>query len=67
MKLRAFVLKSLRYYFLGYRDISILHEHLAHKIFNDFKKAVSPKRLRLELDVAIRGGIHTRIVKETRP
>ena len=57
-------LKSLRFYLLSYRDIAILHEHLANKIFSDFKKAVRPKRLRLELEVAIRGGIKTKIVKQ---
>ena len=57
-------LKSLRFYFLAYRDIPILHEHLANKIFEDFKRAVKPKKLRIELDVAPRGGIYTTIVKE---
>ncbi len=57
-------LKSLRFYFLAYRDIPILHEHLASKIFEDFRKAVNPKKLRVELDVAVRGGIKTKIIKE---
>ena len=57
-------LKSLRFYLLGYKDISILHEHLANKIFYDFKKAVRPKRLRLELEVAVRGGIKVKIGKQ---
>ena len=58
-------LKSLRFYLLGYRDVAILHEHLANKIFFDFKKAVRPKRLRLELEVAIRGGIKTKIISNS--
>jgi len=57
-------LKSLRFYFLAYKDIPILHEHLASKIFDDFKKAVKPKNLRIELDVAVRGGIRTKVVRE---
>ena len=57
-------LRSLRFYFLAYRDVPVLNEHLACKIFDDFKKAVRPRRLRVELDVAVRGGIHTRVVKE---
>jgi len=56
-------LKSLRFYFLAYKDIPILHEHLANKIFEDFKKAVKPKNLKIELNAAVRGGIHTKIIK----
>ena len=56
-------LKSLRFYFLAYKDIPILHEHLANKISEDFQKAVRPRKLRVELDVAVRGGIRTKITK----
>ena len=56
-------LKSLRFYFLAYKDLPILHEHLANKISEDFKKAVEPRKLRIELDVAVRGGIRTKIIK----
>ena len=56
-------LKSLRFYFLAYRDVAVFHEHLAEKIFRDFQKAVKPKRLRLELEAAVRGGLRTKIVK----
>ena len=54
-------LKSLRSYFLACKDVPILHEHLANKIFADFKEAVTPKKIKVELDVAVRGGIHTKI------
>ncbi|MGA1796687.1 MAG: preQ(1) synthase [bacterium] len=54
-------LKSLREYFLAYRDIPILHEHLAHKILEDFENAVKPSRVTVQLNVAIRGGITTTI------
>lgn len=57
-------LKSLRFYFLAFRDIPVLHEHLANKIFEDFWKSVKPKKLKVELDVAVRGGIKTKIVRE---
>ena len=58
-------LKSLRFYFLAYKDLPVLHEHLASKIFEDFWKAVGPEKLKVELEVAVRGGIYTRIVKES--
>ena len=58
-------LKSLRLYFMAYRDIPILHEHLANKIFEDFMRTVRPEMLRVELEVAVRGGIYTSIVRES--
>ena len=57
-------LKSLREYFLAYRDVPILHEHLASKICEDFDAAVNPRQLIIQLDVAVRGGISTSIVIE---
>ena len=58
-------LKSLRLYFMAYRDIPILHEHLINKVFEDFIRAVRPEMLRVELEVAVRGGIYTSIVRES--
>ncbi|MBN2372967.1 preQ(1) synthase [bacterium] len=57
-------LKSLREYFLGYRDVPILHEHLASKIFKDFNEAVMARQLTIQLNVSVRGGISTTIVIE---
>jgi len=54
-------LKSLRYYFLAYRNLPIIHELLLDKIRQDFRNAVEPKELKVTLDVAIRGGIKTDI------
>ncbi|MGA1840718.1 MAG: NADPH-dependent 7-cyano-7-deazaguanine reductase [bacterium] len=57
-------LKSLREYFLAYRDVPILHEHLANKIFKDFNGAVRANKIKIQLNVAIRGGITTTVVIE---
>lgn len=54
-------LKSLKKYYVEFKDIPISHEHLHAKIFYDFQEAVKPKTLRIFLDVAVRGGIHTTI------
>ena len=56
-------LKSLKYYFLAFRDVPVLHEHLAGRIFDDFNAAVEPAALRVELEAAVRGGIRTKVVK----
>lgn len=56
-------LKSLKFYFVAYREIPILHEHLLSKIYKDFNERVKPEKLKIRLDVAVRGGIHTTLVK----
>lgn len=55
-------LKSLKFYYLNYFNMPISHEHLAARIFRDFNTIVVPKRLRLELDVAVRGGVYTTVI-----
>lgn len=54
-------LKSLKQYFMAYRDLPCSHEHIHAKIFKEFKEQVRPKYLNVYLDVAIRGGIHTEV------
>lgn len=54
-------LKSLKFYFLGYKDLPISHEHLCSKIYEDIKKTIDPSELQIDLDVAVRGGIETTI------
>lgn len=55
-------LKSLKMYFSGYDELPISHEHLAAKIYQEFKIVVAPAELNLKLDVAVRGGIKTTVV-----
>lgn len=52
-------LKSLKLYYNAYQDLPISHEHLASKVYNDFKSQVKPKSLDLHLVTAVRGGIET--------
>jgi len=52
-------LKSLKMYYLAFRDLPISHEHLASKIYKEFESAVKPYKMNIELTVAIRGGIET--------
>jgi len=59
-------LKSLKFYFLGYKNMRIGHEHLCSKITTDFREAVHPKSLEVNLDVAVRGGIKTDIKNESK-
>jgi len=54
-------LKSLKMYLVAYRNYGIWHEHLANKIMEDFKKAVEPRWVYIELYVNNRGGIYTSV------
>ena len=54
-------LKSLKFYFWGYEDLPISHEHVMAKIYKDFYKAIKPKRLAIILYVAERGEFVTTI------
>lgn len=55
-------LKSLKFYFLDYKDLPISHENLAAKIYHEFKEAVEPEKIHVSLSVNVRGGIGTDIV-----
>jgi 7-cyano-7-deazaguanine reductase len=54
-------LKSLKFYFMDYRELPISHEHLASKIYVEFLEQIKPKKLYLYLETNIRGGITTNI------
>lgn len=54
-------LKSLKLYFVSYRNVGIWHEHLANKILEDFVRVVEPKWVFVELFVNNRGGILTTV------
>lgn len=54
-------LKNLKKYLAAYDSLPISHEHLAAKIYHDFKAAVQPKKLQLILNTAVRGGIKTTV------
>jgi 7-cyano-7-deazaguanine reductase len=54
-------LKSLKLYFVTFRNVEILHEELTNTILEDFVQAISPRWVSVEVRVSNRGGIHTTI------
>lgn len=52
-------LKSLKYYFLSYRDVGIYQEHATQKIYLDLWDLLQPKRLVITTIYNTRGGIDT--------
>ena len=52
-------LKSLKFYLWSYRNEGAFHEAVTNKILDDLVKAVKPRRMSIEADFFVRGGIHT--------
>lgn len=59
-------LKSLKLYFWSFRNEGAFHEAVINRILDDLVKAVRPRRMEVEGDFYVRGGIHT-VVKVTYP
>ena len=52
-------LKSLKLYLWSYRDEGAFHEAVTNRIADDIMAAVNPRKLKVEGDFYIRGGIRT--------
>lgn len=62
--LKLVELKSLKEYFLFYRNIGIFHENVVNKVLEDFVKACDPKYVKVVGDYNVRGGIKTTVERE---
>ena len=52
-------LKSLKLYLWSYRDEGHFHEAVTNRILDDLVQATRPRRMEVEGDFYVRGGIHT--------
>jgi len=59
-------LKSLKLYLWSFRDEGAFHEAVVNQILDDLVAATSPKRMTVEGDFYVRGGIHT-VVRASHP
>ncbi len=50
-------LKSLKYYFMSYRNVGIYQEHANAKIYEDLLKVLEPRDLIVRMKYNTRGGI----------
>jgi 7-cyano-7-deazaguanine reductase len=55
-------LKSLKLYLWSYRDEGAFHEAVTNTILDDLVAATRPRRLRIEAEFRVRGGIETTVV-----
>ncbi len=52
-------LKSLKLYLWSYRNEGAFHEAVTNKILDDLARVLKPRRMLIEGDFLVRGGIHT--------
>jgi 7-cyano-7-deazaguanine reductase len=52
-------LKSLKYYFIEFRNRGIFYEHVTNQILDDLVALLRPRRMRVVGDFSVRGGIKT--------
>jgi 7-cyano-7-deazaguanine reductase len=52
-------LKSLKLYMWSYRDTGAFHEAVTNQILDDLVAALRPRKLFIDADFYVRGGIHT--------
>jgi 7-cyano-7-deazaguanine reductase len=57
-------LKSWKLYLWSYRDEGAFHESVTNRILDDLVAAVAPRRMRVEAEFNVRGGITTSVVAE---
>jgi 7-cyano-7-deazaguanine reductase len=64
---RCVELKSLKLYLWSFREEGVFHEAVTNRILDDLVETVQPRRMSVEGDFYIRGGIHTVIRTEYQP
>ncbi len=52
-------LKSLKFYLWSYRNEGAFHEKVTNEILDALVKATKPRRMEIDADFNVRGGIHT--------
>jgi 7-cyano-7-deazaguanine reductase len=60
-------LKALKLYLWSYRDVGTFHETVTNRILDDLVSAVQPRRMRIEAEFNVRGGIRTTVIVEHPP
>jgi 7-cyano-7-deazaguanine reductase len=61
---RCLELKSLKEYFMAYRNVGIFHENVVNKVLEDLVAAVDPYKMKVVGDYNVRGGVKTVVRRE---
>ncbi len=59
-------LKSLKYYFLEFRNRGIFYEALTNSILDDMIELMRPRRIRVTGEFSTRGGLRSTVIAEHR-
>ena len=54
-------LKSLKMYFISFRNVGAFHEHVINKILDDLAAACKPRKIKVVGEFSVRGGIKTTV------
>lgn len=57
-------LKSLKYYYLDFRNKGIFYESVINQILDDLTEAVKPRRMKVIGEFTTRGGLHSTVTAE---
>ncbi|RMH64732.1 MAG: NADPH-dependent 7-cyano-7-deazaguanine reductase QueF [Calditrichaeota bacterium] len=60
-------LKSLKYYFLEYRNKGVFYEKLVNDILDDLVKACQPRSMTVIGEFTTRGGMHSTVTAVYKP
>jgi 7-cyano-7-deazaguanine reductase len=60
-------LKSLKYYFLDFRNKGIFYEAVTNQILDDLVAVCSPRYMRVFGEFTVRGGLHSTVEVEHLP
>ena len=52
-------LKSLKYYYISFRNVGIYQEDMTNRIYRDLMELLKPKKLYIKTIYNVRGGIET--------
>jgi 7-cyano-7-deazaguanine reductase len=55
----AIELKSLKYYLVSFKNVGIYQEEVTNKIFEDLKKILKTKKIKITTKYNVRGGLYT--------
>lgn len=62
---RLIELKSLKYYFVSFRNVGIYQEAATNRIYNDLFQCLKPRRLMVKTVYNVRGGILSTCVMDS--
>lgn len=57
-------LKSLKLYFVSFRNKGIFHEYAVNQILDDLASCCKPKKMKVVGEFSVRGGISTTVTAE---